>query len=127
MNTADRSLAMMDYALRRRFCFYEVTPAFKRNSFINHLRTYITDKDIISDINDRLADLNGIIADEEKSGLGKGFCIGHSYFCVPPRDGQTPLQWYESIVKYEISPLLDEYWWDDKDQAKNCINRLLGK
>ena len=127
MNTADRSLAMMDYALRRRFCFYEVTPAFKRESFTDYLRAYITDKDFINTINNRLADLNCIIADEEKSGLGKGFCIGHSYFCVKPQKNQSIQQWYEAIVKYEISPLLDEYWWDNKEQAKNCIDLLLGE
>lgn len=127
MNTADRSLALMDYALRRRFSFYEVTPAFKRASFIVHMSKYITDASLVTAINDRLAELNGVIADEDSSGLGKGFCIGHSYFCVPPRTGQTPQQWFESIVKYEISPLLDEYWWDDKGKADDCKKRLLGK
>ena len=127
MNTADRSLALMDYALRRRFSFYDVTPAFKRTSFVAHMNTYITDATLVAAINDRLAELNDVIADEDSSGLGKGFCIGHSYFCVPPRKGQTAQQWYESIVKYEISPLLDEYWWDDKGKADDCKKRLLGK
>ena len=127
MNTADRSLALMDYALRRRFSFYEVTPAFKRTSFVAHMNTYITDASLVVAINERLAGLNDVISDEDSSGLGKGFCIGHSYFCVPPRQGQTPQQWYESIVKYEISPLLDEYWWDDKGKADDCKKRLLGK
>ena len=127
MNTADRSLALMDYALRRRFSFYEVTPAFKRASFVSHMSKYITDASLVTVINDRLAELNAVIADEDSSGLGKGFCIGHSYFCVPPRKGQPPQQWYESIVKYEISPLLDEYWWDDKSKADDCKKRLLGK
>ena len=107
MNTADRSLALMDYALRRRFSFFEVVPAFKRQKFIDHL--------------------NEIIADEDKSGLGRGFCIGHSYFCSKPVSGQTPDQWYKAIVKYEISPLLDEYWWDDKDKASECKKELLGE
>ena len=71
--------------------------------------------------------LNDVISDEDASGLGKGFCIGHSYFCVPPRAGQSAQQWYESIIKYEISPLLDEYWWDDKSKAEDCKNRLLGR
>lgn len=127
MNTADRSLALMDYALRRRFSFYEVTPAFKRSSFVAHMSGYIDDAGLIAVINDRLAELNDVISDEDSSGLGKGFCIGHSYFCVPPRAGQTPQQWYDSIVKYEIAPLLDEYWWDDKSKADDCKKRLLGK
>ena len=104
-----------------------MTPAFKRPSFVAQMSKYISEATLVSDINDRLAELNDVIADEDSSGLGKGFCIGHSYFCVPPRDGQTAKQWYESIVKYEISPLLDEYWWDDKSKADDCKKRLLGK
>lgn len=127
MNTADRSLAMMDYALRRRFSFYEVTPAFKRPSFVAFMKTYIDDDAFINMINDRLDELNSKIADEETSGLGRGFCIGHSYFCVKPRKGQTAQEWYNSIIKYEIAPLLDEYWWDDKSKAEECKNRLLGQ
>lgn len=127
MNTADRSLALMDYALRRRFSFFEVMPAFKRQKFINHLNGLIGDTGIVKVLNDRLFALNEIIADEDKSGLGRGFCIGHSYFCSKPVDGQTPEQWYKAIVKYEISPLLDEYWWDDKDKANECKKELLGE
>ena len=127
MNTADRSLALMDYALRRRFCFFEVEPAFKRESFTNYLISLIGDSDIVNMLNDRLFALNEIISDEDKSGLGKGFCIGHSYFCNKPVNGQTADQWYKNIIKYEISPLLDEYWWDDKDKANECKKELLGE
>ena len=127
MNTADRSLALMDYALRRRFCFFEVKPAFKRQKFIDHLTALIGDSGLVKVLNDRMYALNEIIADEDKSGLGKGFCVGHSYFCSKPVAGQTPKQWYEAIVKYEISPLLDEYWWDDKDKAAECKKELLGE
>lgn len=127
MNTADRSLALMDYALRRRFCFFEVEPAFKREHFTNYLISLIGDSDIVNMLNDRLFALNEIISDEDKSGLGKGFCIGHSYFCNKPVNGQTADQWYKNIIKYEISPLLDEYWWDDKDKANECKKELLGE
>lgn len=126
MNTADRSLAMMDYALRRRFSFYDVCPAFKKESFEKYLKQYITDTSLVKNINDRLSALNDIISDEDSSGLGKGFCIGHSYFCIKPREGQSEQQWFESIIKYEISPLLDEYWWDDKAKAEDCKKMLLG-
>lgn len=127
MNTADRSLALMDYALRRRFSFFEVVPAFKRKKFIDHVTALISDTDTANMLNDRLYALNEIIADEDKSGLGKGFCIGHSYFCAKPVAGQTPDQWYKTIIKFEISPLLDEYWWDDKDKANECKKELLGE
>ena len=126
MNTADRSLALIDYALRRRFCFYTVEPAFNNEKFIKHMNFYINNEAFVRAINQRMCDLNAKIADEENSGLGRGFCIGHSYFCVKPSAGQSAQSWFESIVKYEIAPLLDEYWWDDKDKAESCRNDLLG-
>lgn len=124
MNTADRSLALMDYALRRRFSFFDVSPAFESPKFKAYLERYITSQDIVDKVISRLTELNNKIADEETSGLGKGFCIGHSYFCVPPVEDQTPEQWYKSIVTYEIAPLLDEYWWDDKSKAEDCKKEL---
>lgn len=125
MNTADRSLAMMDYALRRRFSFFEVEPAFGNAAFTKHVEDITGSKDIAKKVNKKFKQLNEKIADEDTSGLGKGFCIGHSYFCVPPVAGQTADEWYKAIVNYEISPLLDEYWWDDKNKAKDCREELL--
>ena len=125
MNTADRSLAMMDYALRRRFSFFNVEPAFGKPAFKGHLRKYIHDGLIVDRVIHRLTDLNNKIADENNSGLGKGFCIGHSYFCVKPVEGQSESDWYKSIIQYEICPLLDEYWWDDKTKAEECKKELL--
>ena len=125
MNTADRSLAMMDYALRRRFSFFDVEPAFAKPAFKEHLRTYIHDGLIVEKVVNRITELNTKIADENNSGLGKGFCIGHSYFCVEPVEGQAEKDWYKSIIQYEICPLLDEYWWDDKAKADDCKKELL--
>lgn len=125
MNTADRSLAMMDYALRRRFSFFDVEPAFAKPAFKEHLRRYIHDGLIVEKVVNRLTELNTKIADENNSGLGKGFCIGHSYFCVEPVEGQAEKDWYKSIIQYEICPLLDEYWWDDKAKADDCKKELL--
>jgi len=125
MNTADRSLAMMDYALRRRFSFYEVEPAFGKAVFRAHLEKYIQTQAIVDKVVDRFKDLNKKIADEDTSGLGKGFCVGHSYFCVPPVPGQSDEDWYKSIIKFEVAPLLDEYWWDDKTKAEDCKKDLL--
>lgn len=125
MNTADRSLALMDYALRRRFSFFDVAPAFDKAEFKTHLQGYIQTASVIDKVINRFITLNAKIADEETSGLGKGFCIGHSYFCVKPAAGQSDEQWYLSIVKYEIIPLLEEYWWDDKRKVEDCVKALL--
>ena len=127
MNTADRSLALLDYALRRRFSFFEVTPAFGRNNFKDYLKTQIDDDGVIDLLNKRLSELNEFIADEDRSGLGSGFRIGHSYFCNGPAEGQKADQWYRTIIKYEIGPMLDEYWWDDKDLANERKKELLGE
>ena len=124
MNTADRSLALMDYALRRRFCFYEIEPAFRKEKFKNHILKYLKVVGVADKVVDRLVELNSKIADESTSGLGKGFRIGHSYFCAPPVNDQSDEEWYETIIDYEIAPLLDEYWWDDKGKAENCIKKL---
>ena len=125
MNTADRSLAMMDYALRRRFIFFDVEPAFGKDKFKEHLQGYISDSSVVNKVISRFTDLNKKIADEDNSGLGKGFCIGHSYFCVPPVPGQSDEEWYNTIIEYEVAPLLDEYWWDDKNKAEDCIKELI--
>ncbi len=106
MNTADRSLAMMDYALRRRFAFFNMMPAFESNGFraysnsINHPKF---DKLI-----DAVKQLNHAIVNDES--LGEGFCIGHSYFCT----GVTiDDEWLHSVVEFELIPLLKEYWFDE--------------
>ena len=124
MNTADRSLAMMDYALRRRFTFVDILPAFDRPQFAEYLRVLNISSGMIKKIIGYLTNLNNIIADENTSGLGGGYCIGHSYFCTPPTIGQSENEWYEDIVDFEIAPLLHEYWWDDKPRADECISEL---
>lgn len=127
MNTADRSLALMDYALRRRFCFYEIEPAFGKPKFKNHILQYLKVAGVADRVVDKLVELNNKIADENTSGLGKGFCIGHSYFCTPPVNNQSDEEWYDTIIDYEIAPLLDEYWWDDIGRADDCIKELKKK
>ena len=127
MNTADRSLALMDYALRRRFCFYEIEAAFGKTKFKNYILQYLKDAEVADRVVDKLVDLNNKISDESTSGLGKGFCIGHSYFCTLPVDNQSDEDWYDMIIDYEIAPLLNEYWWDDKARAEDCIKELKKK
>ena len=120
MNTADRSLALIDYALRRRFCFYELRPAFGNSAF----RSYLTKSGVVDSLADRIIDrmktLNERISADPD--LGRGFQIGHSYFCNCRGAGN---QWYEDIVRYEIAPQLREYWFDEPEKAENSIEELL--
>lgn len=125
MNTADRSLAIMDYALRRRFSFYYVEPAFNSNSFIKHLIKNGISNGFANQIKEKFNSLNSFIKDESKSNLGKGFCIGHSYFCSKPNEGQSETDWYDCILNFEINELLQEYWWDDKQKAEEWIDKLI--
>ena len=124
MNTADRSLAMVDYALRRRFRFIRLQPAFGTDQFSDFLLAAGVEEDLLNKIVDRLTDLNRKIRDDRKN-LGPGFEIGHSFFC--PRDEEEQLDdaWYEAIVRGEIEPLLREYWFDRPDHVDDCIRDLL--
>ena len=124
MNTADRSLALMDYALRRRFSFVEIEPAFGKDNFSNYLKDYVSDK-MVDKINKNFKHLNEYITDESVSNLGKGFNIGHSYFCIKPIENQSEEDWYKSILEFEIFPLLDEYWWDDLSKSQEWKDKLL--
>jgi len=124
MNTADRSLAIMDYALRRRFSFYYVEPAFNSDNFAKHLMENGISAELSYQIKEKFNELNNYISDETKSNLGKGFCIGHSYFCVKPNDKQSEYDWYDCILTYEINELLQEYWWDERQKAEDWINKL---
>ena len=124
MNTADRSLALVDYALRRRFAFFTVEPAFGRPQFQRHLEDRRVPAPVRRRIGERLSVLNEAIAGD--SDLGPGFRIGHSYFCDPP-SGESPDygQWFEEIVGFDIEPLLDEYWFDRPEQARGAVANLL--
>ena len=122
MNTADRSLAIMDYALRRRFSFFEVEPAFAKTGFKNHLIKNGISLEMVSKILQNFTTLNDYISDEKTSGLGSGFRIGHSYFCSKPNCSETT--WYDNIVKYEIEPMLEEYWFDEKDKVDDWIGKI---
>lgn len=119
MNTADRSLAMIDYALRRRFSFFEMEPGFDSEGFRNYLNGLGSSK--LNSLVDKLKTLNNVIASDPS--LGKGFCIGHSYLC-----GQTQVtnDRLRSIVEYDILPMLSEYWWDDVSKVQQWENTLKG-
>ena len=117
MNTADRSLAMLDYALRRRFAFYEMKPGFNTDGF----REYRTGLNNIKFDNliQCVEQLNAAIAGDES--LGEGFCIGHSYFCNLKEVSDQALT---GIVEYELIPLLKEYWFDEPVKVKNWAENL---
>lgn len=117
MNTADRSLAMMDYALRRRFAFYDFAPAFPNETF----RRYIADKnnDKLENLIKVVINLNDTISNDES--LGDGFRIGHSYFCTKKEVTDT---WLKSVVEYEIIPMLKEYWFDEPGKVRDWSANL---
>ena len=119
MNTADRSLAMLDYALRRRFAFEELRPAFDSEGF----RAYCAglDNPKFKRLVGKVESLNRAIAEDES--LGEGFCIGHSYFCNMEADSCTDAA-LASIVDYELIPMLKEYWFDESDKVEEWARKL---
>jgi 5-methylcytosine-specific restriction enzyme B len=126
MNTADRSLAMVDYALRRRFCFVNLIPAYETDKFNSFLAKAGVDKDLIERINNNISGINKVIENDKKN-LGTGFKIGHSYFCTAKNSNESGTDWYERIVDFEIAPLLLEYWFDRPEEAERHIERLKNK
>lgn len=119
MNTADRSLAIIDYALRRRFSFFEVEPGFDSEGFLHYQNSL--NSETLNALISKVKDLNREITLDKS--LGKGFCIGHSYFC-----GQTVCtdEWLRAIVDYDILPMLREYWFDDASKVQRWENILQG-
>lgn len=119
MNTADRSLAMIDYALRRRFSFFEMRPGFDTKGFKQYQKQLNDDlfDDAISVINE----LNVDIAKDRS--LGKGCCIGHSYFCG--RNKCTE-EWLRQVIDFDIIPMIEEYWFDDETKFNHWKNKLQG-
>jgi len=125
MNTADRSLALVDYALRRRFSFIDLVPAYGTKKFKAFLKTKLeVPDDLVEMINQRLTVINDVISGDQKN-LGPGFRIGHSYFCSGNSAIQYDSKWYKSIIEYEIGPLLREYWFDSPEKADKQISTLL--
>lgn len=119
MNTADRSLAMIDYALRRRFSFFEIEPGFDSQGFISYQN--VLNSETLDELISKVKELNRKIAADKS--LGRGFCIGHSYFCG--RDVCTD-EWLHSVVDYDILPMLSEYWFDDENEFQRWKNILQG-
>ncbi|SFQ38103.1 5-methylcytosine-specific restriction enzyme B [Lachnospiraceae bacterium XBB1006] len=119
MNTADRSLAIIDYALRRRFAFYEMQPAFDEDSF--NVMHDIASNAKYDAIIDEVSKLNQEIKNDDS--LGSGFVIGHSYFCVTEKISDEDVA---AIVEYELLPLIREYWFDEPSKVDTWTERLRG-
>ena len=118
MNTADRSLAMIDYALRRRFAFFDLKPGFESDGFKDYQQLLSNDK--FDRLTELMLQLNETIKDDES--LGEGFRIGHSYLCnIKEEDADEKLKY---IVEYELIPLLSEYWFDEPDKVEEWSGKL---
>jgi 5-methylcytosine-specific restriction endonuclease McrBC GTP-binding regulatory subunit McrB len=119
MNTADRSLAMIDYALRRRFAFFEFEPAFVSDGFKTYQASIANRK--FDSLIDAVDTLNRTISEDPS--LGSGFRIGHSYFCTGEVVDDA---WLSDLVEYELIPLIKEYWFDEPSKVDQWILKLRG-
>lgn len=119
MNTADRSLAMLDFALRRRFAFFDLKPGFETDGFKQYQD--ILDNEKFNALVQCVERLNQTIASDES--LGEGFCIGHSFFCSLTQD-KIEEGVLNGIVEYELIPLLKEYWFDEPDRIREWSDKL---
>jgi MoxR-like ATPase len=124
MNTADRSLSLVDYALRRRFAFFYLRPKFDSDLFAQALEEAGASGSLIKKIQERLGALNKQISEDTRN-LGPGYCIGHSYFCTDGSRRNLDESWYRRVIESEINPLLEEYWVDDEKRVRELVARLL--
>lgn len=121
MNTADRSLAVVDYALRRRFAFIEVEPAFQSEKYQMHLQQFMSDE-LIQKVVQKIMSLNNEI-EQDSLNLGKGYRIGHSYF-TPKVKLENEQTWYKHVIQMEIEPLIREYWFDNEQKVASLLENL---
>jgi len=124
MNTADRSLAMVDYALRRRFAFHSLKPAYGNEEFQDFLLKADIDPNLVKLIDTRMQSINAEIRKDKKN-LGPGFEIGHSYFVPSEEEENLDKEWYMRVIRAKIEPLLREYWFDHGDRVDTIIAGLL--
>lgn len=124
MNIADRSLAIVDFALRRRFAFIDLYPELK-----GRWKTWLFENngiapEFVENIQQKLQDLNKELSSD--SSLGEQFQIGHSYV-TPSKDHtiENAEGWFEQVVKTEITPLLKEYWFDEPRKVEKAEKQLL--
>ena len=121
MNIADRSLALVDLALRRRFAFVTLEPLLNE-AWTDWCRDRDFPEDVITLIQYRMMELNEKISEDRA--LGPQFKVGHSY--VTPGDDEIsdPRAWFADVIETEIAPLLEEYWFDAIDRAQAAAKAL---
>lgn len=124
MNTADRSLAVVDYALRRRFAFIDLGSNLSSPKFRQQLISAGVSDELVTTLVSRIGALNAEII-SDVANLGPGFAIGHSFFCAGPIGEEDDAQWYARIIRTEIAPLLREYWFDAPAKAEHWTSQLL--
>ncbi|WP_292534221.1 AAA family ATPase [Methylocystis sp.] len=124
MNVADRSLALVDLALRRRFAFVDLEPKLGSAWRSWVIKERNLDPDLVEDIERRIIQLNNQITSDER--LGEQFRVGHSYVTPTRRlDTGETRDWFRQVVETEIGPLLKEYWFDAPDEARLALARLV--
>lgn len=121
MNTADRSIAMVDFALRRRFSFFYIKPAFESEKFRAALGRSGVPTAAVDSLCSLMVQLNEAIVND--NALGKGYEVGHSYF-VSRKKIEFPAQWLSDVINTEIAPLLHEYWFEDESVAESWTRQL---
>lgn len=124
MNTADRSLAVVDYALRRRFAFVDLKPKLGSPKLRAHLEHAGVQASLLDTLISRIDALNREIT-ADVTNLGPGFAVGHSFFCGGPMDSEDGPSWYARVIRTEIAPLLREYWFDAPIKASSWEDQLL--
>lgn len=124
MNTADKSLAVVDFALRRRFAFISLTPGFDQESYEDFVTTKGISKELCKHICKQVKQVNDEIT-KDTTALGPGYVIGHSFFTPTKSISSENVQdWFDDILSFEIEPLLDEYFVDQPGEAKKHIENL---
>ena len=124
MNLADRSLALVDMAFRRRFAFFDLEPNLNsawKKYVVNEMNM---DRSIAENIQLSIGNLNNEISNDSR--LGKQFQIGHSFFTptvsIKNKDSKS---WFNEVVESEIKPLLEEHWFDAPEEVEKSIKKLI--